>query len=101
MRRNILILYHERSCFSTKLKPMLLPAKPEVYLQYKLVPFWNKFKKKEEEKLEEDSTCAKFAQVQKEGTKKFLYCKAHNIMIIYIKNKNRCSWRNNYELFYV
>ena len=33
MRRNILILYHEWSCFTTKLKLTILPAQPEVYLQ--------------------------------------------------------------------
>ena len=35
MRRNILILYHEGSCFATKLKPTLLPAQPEDYLHQK------------------------------------------------------------------
>ena len=37
MRRNILILYHEGSCFATKLKLTILPAQPEVYLQIKCV----------------------------------------------------------------
>lgn len=35
MRRNILILYHEGSCFATKLNLSSLPAQPEAYKQKK------------------------------------------------------------------